>query len=66
MKLRRLHVAGVLIIGAWLASLGWLARREYFGETPGDLAAAARVTPGAAFFGVYVNGRQIGVAASTV
>jgi len=65
-KLRRLHVAGVLIIGAWLASLGWLARREYFGEAPGQLAASARVTPGAVFFGVYVDGRQVGVAASTV
>ncbi len=66
MKPRKLHVAGALIILAWLASLGWLVRREYFGGTPGDVAASARVTPGAVFFAVYLNDRQIGTGATTV
>ena len=53
MKPRKLHVAGALIIIAWLASLGWLVRREYFGGTPGEVSASARVAPGAVFFAVY-------------
>ena len=66
MKPRKLHVAGALIILAWLASLGWLARREYFGRTPGEVSASARVAPGAVFFAIYLNGRQIGTGATTV
>lgn len=67
MKLRRLHVAGAIIIAAWLASLGWLVQREYLsGATPGDVAASARVVPGTAFYSVYSHGTQIGVASVTV
>jgi hypothetical protein len=66
MRPRRLHVAGALIIAAWLASLGWLVRREYFGRTPGEVAASARVAPGAVFYAVYLNGVQIGTGATTV
>ncbi len=66
MKPRKLHVAGALIIIAWLASLGWLVRREYFGGAPGEVSASARVAPGAVFFAVYLNGRQIGTGAMTV
>jgi hypothetical protein len=66
MKPRRLHVAGALIILAWLASLGWLVRREYFGRTPGEVSASARVAPGAVFFAIYLNGQQIGTGATTV
>lgn len=66
MKPRKLHVAGAVIILAWLASLGWLVRREYFGRTPGEVAASARVAPGAVFFAIYLNGQQIGTGATTV
>ena len=66
MKPRKLHVAGALIIIAWLASLGWLVRREYFGGAPGEVSASARVAPGAVFFAVYLNGRQFGTGATTV
>lgn len=66
MKIRRLHVAGALIILAWLASLGWLVRREYFGRTPGEVSASARVAPGAVFFAIYLDGQQIGTGATTV
>ncbi len=66
MKLRKLHIAGGLIILAWLASLGWMVRREYFGRTPGEVAASARVAPGAVFFAIYLNGGQIGTGATTV
>jgi hypothetical protein len=66
MKPRKLHIAGALIILAWLASLGWLVRREYFGRTPGEVAASARVAPGAVFFAIYLNGGQIGTGATTV
>jgi hypothetical protein len=66
MKPRKLHVAGALIILAWLASLGWLVRREYFGRTPGEVSASARVAPGAVFFAIYLSGQQIGTGATTV
>lgn len=67
MKLRRLHVAGGLIMTAWFASLGWLVQREYLSaSSPGDVAASARVVPGAAFFIVSLNGRQVGIASTTV
>ncbi|HEX6643156.1 MAG TPA: transglutaminase-like domain-containing protein [Gemmatimonadales bacterium] len=66
MRPRKLHVAGALIIAAWLASLGWLVRREYFGRAPGEVAASARVAPGAVFYAVYLNGLQVGTGATTV
>ncbi|HEU5049253.1 MAG TPA: transglutaminase-like domain-containing protein [Gemmatimonadales bacterium] len=66
MRPRPLHVAGALIIAAWLASLGWLVRREYFGETPGAAAASSRVSPGGEFYALYLNDEQIGVGATTV
>lgn len=67
MRPRPLHIAGVVIIGAWLASLGWLIRREYFqGRTPGEVSAAARVSPGTVFFAAYLDGRQVGVASTTI
>ena len=67
MRPRRLHVAGVLIIAAWLASLGWLVQREYLSDSsPGDVAASARVIPGAAFYMVTLNGTQVGIASTMV
>jgi hypothetical protein len=66
-RLRRLHVAGGLIIAAWLASLGWLVQREYLSDSsPGGVAASASVIPGAAFFVVSLNGTQVGIASTTV
>lgn len=67
MKLRRLHVAGALIMTAWIASLAWLVQREYLSASaPGDVAASARVVPGAAFYIATLNGTQVGIASTTV
>jgi len=67
MRPRKLHVAGVLIIAAWLASLGWLVRREYFGgPAPGAMTASDRVSAGAVFFAVYLGDRQVGTASTVV
>ena len=66
-RVRKLHVAGVLIIAAWLASLGWLVRREYFGgPTPGSMTASERVSAGTVFFAVYLGDRQVGTASTVV
>jgi len=66
-KLRRLHVAGALILAAWFASLGWLVQREYLSDSgPGDVDASARVIPGAAFYTVTLNGTQVGIASTMV
>jgi hypothetical protein len=66
-RVRKLHAAGALIIVAWLCSLGWLVRREYFGgPTPGSVTASQRVSAGAAFFAVYLGERQVGTASTVV
>ena len=66
-RVRKLHVAGVLIITAWLVSLGWLVQREYFGgPTPGSMTASERVSAGTVFFAVYLGERQVGTASTVV
>ncbi len=60
-------LAGGLVLLLWLAGLGLLVRREYFRPNTERLAEAAmRVSPGAVFYGVMQNGRQIGFASSTL
>ncbi len=55
------------IIAAWLAGLVLLVQREYFRPRAERLAAAAaRVAPGATFYGVMQGPRQVGFASSTV
>lgn len=63
MKPRRLHVAGAFIMVAWIASLGWLVKRQYFsGSLPAGVSAEDRVAPGSHFFAVFSHGVQIGTA----
>lgn len=58
---------GAAVIVAWLVGLGLLVRREYFRPQLERLAeAAARVTPGAVFYGVMQGSQQVGYASSTI
>jgi hypothetical protein len=58
---------GGLVVVAWLAGLVLLVQREYFRPRAERLAAAAaRVAPGAVFYGVVQGRRQVGFASSTV
>ena len=58
---------GGIIVAAWLAGLILLVQREYFRPRAERLAAAAaRVAPGAVFYGVAQGARQVGFASSTV
>src|SRR6185369_17672403 len=55
------------VVAAWLAGLVLLVEREYFRPRAERLAAAAaRVAPGAVFYGVMQGRRQVGFASSTV
>jgi hypothetical protein len=63
---RRATVGGAILI-AWLVGLALLVRREYFRPRLERLAEAAlRVTPGAVYYGVMQNDRQVGFASSTI
>ena len=63
MKLRRLHVAGGLIMLSWFASLGWLVQRQYYSDGyPAGVTTSNRLAPGARFYAVYADGIQIGTA----
>jgi transglutaminase-like putative cysteine protease len=63
---RRAMIGGA-VIAAWLAGIALLVHREYFRPRLERLAeAAARVTPGAVYYGVMQGERQIGFASSTI
>jgi len=63
---RRGAVAAVVLV-AWAAGLGVFLRREIRNAPAQRLAEAAlRVSPGAAYYRVEQNGRQIGFASSTI
>ncbi|HEU4800207.1 MAG TPA: transglutaminase domain-containing protein [Gemmatimonadales bacterium] len=68
MKPRKLHVAGALVLAAWVASLGWLVRREYFttGRAPGERALYALVSPETHFFRVFQGSQPVGYASVSV
>jgi Transglutaminase-like superfamily len=58
---------GGIIVAAWVAGLILLVQREYFRPRAERLAAAAaRVAPGAVFYGVLQGRQQVGFASSTV
>ena len=54
----------VVILALWLGSLGWLAERHWNG--PRFVGSAQRIPPGAAYYRVDWNGRQVGLASITV
>src|SRR3989442_6293006 len=58
--------AGAILV-AWAASLGWLARREFFRSTGTRVTQAAlSVPPGAVYYRLDVRGQQVGFAFSTI
>lgn len=66
-KSRRRATIAVGVLALWIAGLGVLVRRELFRPPIERLAEAGmRVTPGAQYYAVLQNGRQIGFASSTV
>ena len=66
MRPRRLHVAGVVIMLSWFASLGWLVKRQYYstGYPPG-VTTSDRLAPGSRFYAVFGGGVQLGTASLT-
>ncbi|HET8634864.1 MAG TPA: transglutaminase-like domain-containing protein [Gemmatimonadales bacterium] len=63
MKLRRLHIAGALIMLSWFASLGWLVKRQYYSNGfPVGVTTSNRLAPGSRFYAVYADGVQVGTA----
>lgn len=61
------RVVAVILVGTWLACLGWLAAREVRPASEGGVTrASVRLAPGAAFFSVTLAGRQIGTAGTTL
>jgi transglutaminase superfamily protein len=57
----------VAILGAWVVSLGWLAKRQLFPPTEARLVEAAlSVSPGAVYYRLDIAGQQVGFASSTI
>lgn len=66
-RARNRRVLAIAILLAWSAGLVALVRREFFRESAAILAEAAmRLPPGASYFIVEQNGRQIGFASTTI
>ncbi|HEX9885679.1 MAG TPA: transglutaminase-like domain-containing protein [Longimicrobiales bacterium] len=64
MKTRR-RILGTLLVGLWLAMVGWQVRREYFQPELARLAAAAMaLNPGTSFYSLTMNDRVVGQATS--
>ncbi len=62
---RRRWAAAIVV--AWLATLGWLVKREVFPPTGARLAEAAlRVAPAAVYYRLGVSGQQVGFASTTI
>ena len=58
---------GGVVLVIWVASLGWLVKREYFRPTGARLAEAAlNVSPSALYYQIESRGRQVGFASTTV
>lgn len=62
----RSTIAAVILLG-WLVGAGFLVRKEFFRERSVVLAEAAmRLAPGATYYVVEQDGRQIGFASTTI
>jgi len=65
--MRRRGTVAVVVLGAWAVGLAIFVRREMRDAPAQRLAEAAlRVSPGAAYYRVEKDGRQIGFASSTI
>ena len=57
----------LIILAAWVVSLGWLVKRELFRTTGERLAEAAlAVPPGSEFYRVDLGGQQVGFSSTTI
>jgi len=66
-RARNRRVVAIVVLLAWSAGLVALVRREFFRESAAILAEAAmRLPPGASYYIVEQNGRQIGFASTTI
>lgn len=66
-KRRGRSIAAALILVAWAGGLAALVAREFFRERSAIIAEAAmRLGPGATYFTVEQDGRQIGFASTTI
>ncbi|MHB1297473.1 MAG: hypothetical protein ACYC0B_02995, partial [Gemmatimonadaceae bacterium] len=64
-RVRTYAAVGILL--AWTLGVGLLVRREFFRERSAVLAEAAmRLAPGASYFVVEQDGRQVGFASTTI
>ena len=64
-RTRRRRVWAVLIVGTWLATLGWQVRREHFQPDLARLAERAMsLAPGVNFYTLELGGRAVGLASS--
>ncbi len=58
---------GILIMGAWLAGIGWLVKREYWRSGEALVPdASLSLPPGASFYTLSMNRQQIGFASTTI
>jgi hypothetical protein len=61
------RLVAVLILGAWVAALGWHVRREFFPSQVERLAAGVRtLPPGVAYYAVFRGERQAGWAQTEI
>ncbi len=64
---RNRTIAAAVVLLAWVAGLTLLARRElYVSDTQKLAEAAQRISPGATFYAVMQEGKQIGFASNTL
>lgn len=60
-------LVGILVVAAWVATLGWYAARLYLEPEAEQLAAAARtLPPGVAYYAVHHGDRHVGWAQSEI
>ena len=63
----RRGLTAIAVLGLWAVGLGFLVRRELFRpDTEMFAEMGLRVTPGAMFYAVMRDGRQVGFASSTI
>lgn len=60
-------IVGLVVVGVWIATLGWYATRLYLEPETEQLAQAARtLPPGVAYYAVYQGDRHAGWAQSQI
>lgn len=66
-RMSKRKIIGLVVVGVWVATLGWYAARLYLEPEAEQLAAAARtLPPGVAYYAVYQGDRHTGWAQSQI